>query len=84
MEIDTYALEQIYNKNFSFEERKTEYDKYSIDDEDRYGNTLFHTAVKFADSEIFEYLFEKAQALGKKEFLKQTAMNRLRFSCSMI
>lgn len=79
MEIDTYALEQIYNKNFSFEERKTEYDKYSIDDEDRYGNTLFHTAVKFADSEIFEYLFEKAQALGKKRIFKANSYEQTPF-----
>lgn len=70
MEIDVYSLQELYRKNLSFEERKKEYEKYQPDDEDSYGNTVFHITAKFADSEIFEYFFMTAKLQGKTKIFK--------------
>ena len=70
MEIDVYSLEELYRKNLSFEERKKEYEKYQPDDEDSYGNTVFHITTKFADSEMFEYFFITAKLQGKTRIFK--------------
>lgn len=70
MEIDVYSLQELYRKNLSFEERKKEYEKYQPDDEDSYGNTVFHITAKFTDSEIFEHFFMTAKLQGKTKIFK--------------
>lgn len=79
MEIDVYSLEELYRKNLSFEERKKEYEKYQVDDEDPYGNTVFHITTKFADSEIFEYFFMMGKLQGKTRLFKTNKYGKTPF-----
>lgn len=79
MSADFYSIENLYRQNLSFDERKEEYDKYSLDDQDSYGKTLFHMAVMYGDSQILEYLVFKGKIEERTRLFKNDNEDRTPF-----